>query len=141
MSHPITLAFALWRAASFHLLRREEQFALERPEALLALFAEQGFPEFLARGTFSRVGALAAQGQKKEGIAQMCQGQNRWFLPVLAEAYGKEGQVEEGLTVLAEALAQVDKTGERVSEAELYRTKGTLTLQKFQVSSCRLKKV
>jgi predicted ATPase len=31
--------------------------------------------------------------------------------------------------VLAEALAQVDKTGERFYEAELYRLKGTLTLQ------------
>jgi predicted ATPase len=39
------------------------------------------------------------------------------------------GQAEEGLTVLAEALAQVDKTGERYYEAELYRLKGTLTLQ------------
>ncbi len=31
--------------------------------------------------------------------------------------------------MLAEALAQVDKTGERFYEAELYRLKGTLTLQ------------
>ena len=54
---------------------------------------------------------------------------------VLAEAYGKVGQVEEGLTVLAKALAFVDKTGMRVSEAELYRLKGQLTLQKFQVSN------
>ena len=36
------------------------------------------------------------------------------------------GQVEEGLAVLAEALALVDKTGERVYEAELYRLKGEL---------------
>ena len=44
------------------------------------------------------------------------------------------GQREEGLTVLAEALALVDKTGERTYAAELYRLKGALTLQKFQVS-------
>ena len=37
-----------------------------------------------------------------------------YFLALLAEAYGKAGQGEEGLTVLAEALAAVDKTGERV---------------------------
>jgi predicted ATPase len=47
----------------------------------------------------------------------------------LVEAYGKGGQVEEGLSVLAEALAQVEKTDERFYEAELYRLKGTLTLQ------------
>jgi predicted ATPase len=47
----------------------------------------------------------------------------------LAEAYGKVGQVEEGLSALAEALAVTHKTGERYYEAELYRLKGQLTLQ------------
>src|SRR6185295_9471181 len=55
-------------------------------------------------------------------------------LGMLAEAYGKVGKKEEGMSVLAEALALVDKTGERFYEAELYRLKGELTLQKFQVS-------
>ena len=39
------------------------------------------------------------------------------------------GQVEEGLTALAEVLALADRTGERCYEAELYRLKGELTLQ------------
>jgi hypothetical protein len=46
-----------------------------------------------------------------------------------AEAYGTVGQPEKGMSVLAEALAQADKTGERHYEAEMYRLKGTLTLQ------------
>ena len=37
--------------------------------------------------------------------------------------------------MLAEALAVVDKTGERCYEAELYRLKGELTLQKSQCQS------
>src|SRR5262249_43789825 len=45
-------------------------------------------------------------------------------------AYGKTGQVEEGLTTLDEALAAGDRTGGRWYEAELYRLKGELTLQK-----------
>jgi predicted ATPase len=49
-------------------------------------------------------------------------------LALLAEAYGEVGQTEEGLTVLAEALAVADKTGERYWEAELYRLKGELLL-------------
>jgi hypothetical protein len=52
-----------------------------------------------------------------------------YHLVLLAEAYGKGGQVEEGLVALAEALAVVDKSGERFYEAELYRLKGELTLQ------------
>jgi tetratricopeptide (TPR) repeat protein len=51
-----------------------------------------------------------------------------FWLALLAKAYGKAGQVEEGLTVLAEALGMVDKNGERNYEAELYRLKGELTL-------------
>jgi predicted ATPase len=50
------------------------------------------------------------------------------FLVLLAEAYGKAGQAEEGLTVIAEGLATAHKTGERYYEAELYRLKGTLLL-------------
>jgi predicted ATPase len=80
------------------------------------------------------------QGQGEEGIAQIhrglaaCQATGAavtrpYFLALLAESYGKTEQIEEGLTALAEALAAVDRTGERVFEAELYRLKGELTLQ------------
>jgi predicted ATPase len=53
---------------------------------------------------------------------------NVYFLALLAEAYGRGGQAEEGLSVLDEALAAVQKTGERWWEAELYRLKGELIL-------------
>ena len=87
-----------------------------------------------------RGGTLAAQGHYEEGIAQMRQGiaamqatQTRMALPRLlarlAEAYGNSGQAAAGLGVLAEALAVLDTTGERVHEAELYRLKGELLLQ------------
>ena len=93
----------------------------------------------MAWGTILRGWALAEQGQGEEGIAQIHQGLaayratgaelvRPYYLALLAEAYGKVGQVEEGLDVLAEALASVDKTGERFYEAELYRLKGELTL-------------
>jgi predicted ATPase len=140
LSHPQSLAYALaYAAAVFHLLRREEQLARERAETVITLSTEQGFSFWLAVGMGVRGWALTEQGQVEEGIAQMRQSRTPFlaFLApyVLAEAYGKVGQVEEGLTVLAEALALVDKTGTRVSEAELYRLKGQLTLQKFQVPS------
>jgi predicted ATPase len=84
--------------------------------------------------------ALAEQGQGEEGITQLRQGlatfraigsglQQPHCLALLAEAYGKRGQSEEGLALLAEALAIVNNTEERNYEAELYRLKGTLTLQ------------
>src|SRR5262245_38364048 len=88
--------------------------------------------------------ALAEQGQKAEGIAQMRQGlaayrargaelERPCWLAVLTEAYGEAGQTEEGLSLLAEALTVVNKSGERSHEAELYRLKGELTLAQSSV--------
>jgi predicted ATPase len=51
------------------------------------------------------------------------------LLALLAEAYGKVDQPEEGLAVLAEAFAAAHKSGRRFYEAELYRLKGELSLQ------------
>jgi predicted ATPase len=121
------LAYALGCAALFYLLRREGQLAQERAEEVITLATEQGFPYWLASGTRVRGWALADQGQVQKGI-QMHQSSAPYQLGQLAETYGKVGQVEEGLSLLARALAQVEKTGERVYEAELYRIKGELLL-------------
>ena len=51
-----------------------------------------------------------------------------YYLALQAEAYAQAGQREEGLSLLAEALATVHKTGERWWEAELHRLKGELLL-------------
>jgi class 3 adenylate cyclase/tetratricopeptide (TPR) repeat protein len=133
LSRPFSLAVALGFAARFHVLRREGQVARERAEAVMTLSTEQGFPYWLAWGMEVQGWALAEQGQMQEGIAQMRQSRDPFVLALLAEAYGKVGQVEEGLTVLAKALAFVDRTGHRVYEAELYRLKGELSLQKSRV--------
>jgi predicted ATPase len=139
-SYPYSLSFALAFTADLHQLRREWRLAQERAEAAMAVSAEQGFAQTLSQAAILRGWALAEQGQGAEGIAQIRQGlaayreteaklMGPYFLTPLAEAYGKVGQVAEGLSVVAEALAAVDKTGERLWEAELYRLKGTLVLQ------------
>jgi predicted ATPase len=134
------LAYALAFAAQLHQLCRQEQAAQEKAEAAITLATDQGFPIWIASGIFLRGWALAEQGQIEEGITQIRQGLACWqaagaevALPywraLLAEAHGKAGKVEQGLSLVAEALAQVDRSGERAAEAELYRLKGTLTLQ------------
>ncbi len=85
------------------------QAAQEQAEAVITLSTEQEFPTWLASGTCLRGWALAEQGQREEGIAQMRQGlaasraigvniERPYFLALLAEAYGQAGQTEEGLT-------------------------------------------
>jgi predicted ATPase len=51
------------------------------------------------------------------------------YLALLAEAHGIQGEPEEGLTVLTEALTHTDSTGARWYEGECYRLKGALLLQ------------
>jgi predicted ATPase len=93
----------------------------------------------LTYGKILRGWALTAQGEGTGGITQLRQGlvayrgtgselHRPYFLSLLAEAYGEAGQPEEGLTVLVEALALMDKTGECHWEAELHRRKGGLLL-------------
>jgi predicted ATPase len=53
-----------------------------------------------------------------------------YYFALLAEQYGKVQRPDDGLKVLTKALALVNETGERFYEAELYRLKGELTLQR-----------
>jgi predicted ATPase len=137
LAHPASLAGALNAAALLHQFRRERQAVQEAAEAFMALATEQGNALVLARGMILYGWALFAQGQGTEGMVQIREGltalqatggdvRRPLFLALLAEAYGGIGQIEEGLNVLAEALAAVEKTGGRFCEAELYRLKGEL---------------
>ena len=86
--------------------------------------------------------ALVRRGESlEEGVAQIRQGlsimravgyrlpRNRLILPSWPKPVGDIAQAEEGLTVVAEALAIVRRTGECHYEPELYRLQGELTLQ------------
>jgi predicted ATPase len=55
--------------------------------------------------------------------------QRAYSLGLLANAYRQAGQVNEGLAVLDEALAAVDKTGGRWAEVELHLLKGELLMR------------
>jgi len=137
LSFPFSLGYAYNFAAWLHTDRREGKTAQEWAEAAITLSTERGISTWGALGRMHRGVALAEQGQTEEGIVQMHQGLTAWRTPgaevfvsyiftQLAKAYGKAGQADEGLTVLAEALAMVDKSDERFWETELYRLTGEL---------------
>jgi predicted ATPase len=147
LAHPVSLGFALFLTSWVPQFRREGLLTHERAEAAITLAAEHGFAVFGAGGTIFRGWALAAQSielrpdqePREEGIAQIQQGMAAWratgaealrpyYLALLAEATGKAGQVEEGLHLLAEALAVANDTGECRWDAELHRLTGELLL-------------
>jgi predicted ATPase len=144
--HPYSLAWAQFIATWLFQYRREGQAALEHAEAVISLSTAQEFPLWVAFATVPQGWALAKRGEEKEGLTRIHQGLalyramggeliQSYFLALLAETYGEMGQTEEGLAVLAEALAVVDRNGEHMWEAELYRLKGQLTLKQFGVRS------
>jgi predicted ATPase len=140
LGHPFSMAFALLCVTQLHHLRREARATQELAEATISLCTEQGFDFFGAMGVCLRGWALFAQGQAKEGIAQLRQGIDAWkatgavlyvpyHLATLAEMVSQTGQTETGLAMLADALTTVDRSGERFWEAEIYRLKGELLLK------------
>jgi predicted ATPase len=123
-----------------HQFRREARRIRELADVAIAYSTDQGFPAWATTVGILRGWALAEQGQKEEGIVQLRHGLAAWRaagseqarshqLALLAEAYGKAGQSEEGLTLLVEALNIVDKTAQRYYQAELHRLKGELLLK------------
>ena len=140
LAHPFSLALTLYLAAALHRTAGEAEAARQQAEAAIALATAQGFPHWVARATVVRGWALAQQGRDAEGLAQMRQGLAACqasgaelalplFLGLLAEGHGHNGQAAEGLTILAEAWAVTQRTGERWCEAELYRLQGELLWQ------------
>jgi predicted ATPase len=135
LSHPFSLGFALYYSAWVHQQRGERRAVEERIEATITLATEQGLTRWALQGAVLKGWLLAQQGKGREGILQLHQGatvavrEQSHYATLLAEAYGKEGQTEEGLKVVTEELARVHITGGRFYEAELHRMKGELLLR------------
>jgi class 3 adenylate cyclase/predicted ATPase len=145
-SHAFSLAVALMNVPPVHEFRGEWAAMQQAQEAAIAICAERGFASILAQATMHRGHALAQQGQIEEGIglmrgglaAQLATGAVLFrpiFLCYLAKAYGTAGRFEEGLATVAEAITIMEKTDERLCEAELYRLKGEFVLGRSGVET------
>jgi predicted ATPase len=137
VAHPFTLAYTLLYAAFVHYVRKEIQCVREQTEALLALATEYGFVDCLHQGMVLHGWACVLQGQYQDGLAEMHQGldgyrasgqtmDRPYYLALLAEAYGCQGQAEAGLAALAEALSMVGAMPGYPYEAVLYQLQGAL---------------
>jgi predicted ATPase len=141
LSHPMSQAAARFFAAWLRQARQEARDTQEQAEATMKLANEQGFTHWFVGAMELRGWALVAQkhGQDAtmEGMKQIRQGQATaqamgaklacpQTLALLAEAHEAQGQTEEALRLVTEALLVVATTGERWCEAELLRLKGEL---------------
>lgn len=134
------LVVAHFYAARLHLLRREPESAQDHIEALIPLATKQGFRSLAVYGMILQGSVLSALGEHTEGLPRLRQGlaahrdvsteaTRPMFLALLASAYEAGGPAEEGLRVVAEILAMVERYRVRYYEAEPCRLKGSLLLQ------------
>lgn len=139
IGRPFALTLALFWDSALHRVLGNVEVARERAEATIALATAHGFSSFVVGGMLLRGGALADGGQIEAGITElrgaldvMRAAGTEWLRPywtgILAEAYGKAGQPAQGLALLEEAVECMNRTGQRLFEAELQRIKGDLLL-------------
>ena len=69
LAHPYSLVMVQHWAATLHYHRREVSAVQTLAEALLTLAAAQGFPQYVAYGTYWRGWVLAMQGEGEAGLA------------------------------------------------------------------------
>jgi predicted ATPase len=140
LAHPPTLAGNL--AVNVRLLSLVGDLAAldERARQLVAVATEQGFPLWRALGAIFSGWVAVRKGDVTEGMSLLRRGSiayhvtgaelaTAYYTALLAGACEIAGQVEEGLSLLDDALQIVERTKERWLEAELYRQKGQLLLR------------
>jgi serine/threonine protein kinase/predicted ATPase len=139
LSQPSNQTLALQFAAMLHQLCGDAQGTRASAEACAAIAAEHGFMYWQAGANVMSGWALADSGAAVDGVNRLRQALRDWaatdsvtyrtyYLGLLAEALGKQGQFTAGCRVVDEALALVPQMEERLYEAELYRLRGELLL-------------
>jgi len=112
----------------------------EHAEAVIAIAREKDIADYLAPATIFHGYALAMQDRLEEGIAEIREGLGAMriagtdvfapeWMSLLIKALMKAGRIEESLAYVAEALAIINRTGERHWEGEIHRLKGESLLQ------------
>jgi predicted ATPase len=133
--HPYPKAVALVTGAYAAVHRRDPQLLRARAAAASALCERWGFQMLAVSATAPLGWAQAIEGDPAGGASLLRDALARWtalgsqaaaplLLGLLAEAEQLAGRPEEALHVLDDALAQIDRSGERYFEAEFHRLKG-----------------
>jgi tetratricopeptide (TPR) repeat protein len=137
LRHPHTLAYALLIMGMAAISARKTAEAEELANELVALSDEHRFAFFSGFGQIFQGWALAQRGHGHAAVQRIREGLSAaeatgWrshepgLLGLLAEALALTGAIDDGLTVLAEALATAEESGARGADTELHRMRGEL---------------
>jgi tetratricopeptide (TPR) repeat protein len=137
LNQQFTLGMVLISVAWLYQVRREPDVVRELAEAATAIGEEHGFPEWLEGGRWLHGWALAELRDIEPGVAEM-EAASAGFIPLggvprraftaamLAKGYEKLGRIDQAIAMLDDQRVRIERSGERLDEAELYRVKGEL---------------
>jgi predicted ATPase len=142
-------AFALNCAALLSALCVQAGQLHQHATAAITIAETHEFLGMIKMAKISLGWAQTQNGHREEAIQQMQQSMTAYqigggtafraiHLALYADACGGIGNAEAGLAAVDDALALAQRTGGRYYDAELYRIKGELILQKFSVISSQL---
>jgi DNA-binding winged helix-turn-helix (wHTH) protein/tetratricopeptide (TPR) repeat protein len=136
--HPHSLAMALNHLAIAHIVRRESEMALTRADAAVALSNKEGLPLWAGIGSVNMACAMVQTDQDAKAIALLQHASKAvaaigsrlspLHIGALAQAYGKTGRVEEGLSLLTMVIEGVRQASDATDEPWLFNLKGELFL-------------
>ncbi len=139
LSHPFTMAFVLYYHAWLEKLCGDDEAVRVATAEAVGICDEHGFPFWGLSSAALRGSTWTDAASAEEGIAAMknvlalyagagaelCRPS---LLCLMAQALAATGQPQQGLDVLTEALAAMDKGQERWWQAEAHRLRGELLL-------------
>ncbi len=137
LKQPFTLGMVLLTVGWLYQVRREPEAVREIAEATMAIGEEHGFPEWLEWGRWLHGWALAELGDMERGVAEMEAGiagfapmggvpRQAFTAAMLAKGYEKLGRIDQAIAMLDDQRVRIERSGERLDEAELYRVRGEL---------------
>ena len=140
--HPVSLALCRVIAYAFLApLDRDPELTAEAADELIRISTEARLPYYEANGRFLRAWVDSLTQGVEQGIEAMLESE-RMFSAIgveagrsernilLGEAYGRAGQPSQGLLLLEDGLAYVERSGEHKWESELLRLRGELLVRK-----------
>ncbi|HTR59266.1 MAG TPA: AAA family ATPase [Casimicrobiaceae bacterium] len=139
-SHPFTLVSALLALARFRNHTRDLAGAIAATEEGMAIATEQRSPYHVSRAAVLRAINVVESGRPQEGIELMesalaahratgANFQSSYNLSRLAEAHASAGNLARAADFAKQAVAEVERTGERWWQAEAERIRGEILLR------------
>jgi predicted ATPase len=140
LSHPMSLMFAVGWSALLAIEEYAPRLVAQRADALLVVAQEQEMEANITTAAILRGWSRAELVDRRTGVAEMLAGIAHYralhfefllpyYLHLLAEQLAELGRINQAQKTIAQALAIVERNGERWYEAELHRCEGMLQVR------------